>query len=66
MNKELVKQGLKMNNINDKNIELFFEVLEKLEKLGDEYEDYDGFDDRFFIRFSIENKFREERIKNNN
>jgi hypothetical protein len=66
MNKELKKQGLKMNNISDKNIELFFEVLEKLEKLGFEYEDYDGFDDRFYIRFSIENKFREERIKNNN
>ena len=66
MNKELRKQGLKKSNISDKNIELFFEVLEKLEKLGFEYEDYDGFDDRFYIRFSIENKFREERIKNNN
>jgi hypothetical protein len=58
MNKELMKNGLKMCDISDKNIELFFEVLEKLEKLGFEYEDYDGYDDRFFIRFSIENKFK--------
>ena len=60
MNKELEKQkqGLKNSNISDKNIELFFEVLEKLEKLGFEYDDYDGYDNRFYIRFSIENKFK--------
>jgi hypothetical protein len=49
MNKELMKNGLKMCDISDKNIELFFEVLEKLEKLGFEYEDYDGYDDRFLL-----------------
>jgi hypothetical protein len=54
MNKELSK-NLKDSNISDKNIELFLEVLEKLEKLGFEYDGFDCMDGRFYIEFSIEN-----------
>jgi len=55
MNKELKKKGLERSKINEKNIELFFKALEKLEKLGFEYEDYDVMDNRFYIKFSIKN-----------
>jgi hypothetical protein len=55
MNKELKKKGLERSKINKKNIELFFKALEKLEKLGFEFEDTDAMDNRFYIRFSIKN-----------
>jgi hypothetical protein len=52
---EELSKNLKDSNISDKNIELFLEVLEKLEKLGFEYDGFDCMDGRFYIEFSIEN-----------
>jgi pentose-5-phosphate-3-epimerase len=55
MNKELMKKGLERNKISEKNIELFFKELKKLEKLGFEFEETDVMDNRFYIKFSIKN-----------
>jgi len=54
-NKEIVK-GLIMSQINEKNIELFLKLKNVAEELGFEFDEYDGMDELFYVRFKIKNE----------
>ena len=52
VSKDLVN-GLKRNNISDKNIKLCLQLKEFAEKLGFEMSEYDHVDDYFLVTFDI-------------
>jgi hypothetical protein len=54
-NEEIVK-GLIMSQINEKNIELFLKLKNVAEELGFEFDEYDGMDELFYVRFKIKNE----------
>jgi hypothetical protein len=51
-NEDLV-EGLRLNKISEKNIELCLQLKELGEKLGFEMSDYDAISEDFLITFSI-------------
>jgi hypothetical protein len=53
--KEAIVKGLIMNEINEKNIELFLKLIDEAEKLNFEFDEYDGIDNEFIVSFKIKN-----------
>jgi hypothetical protein len=54
---ESLIHGLQLNNIEQDNIDKFFQLKEYAEKLGFTFSDSDGMDDTFYIQFEIKNDF---------
>jgi len=57
MRDENLVNGLRLNKISEKNIELCLQLKELGKKLGFEMSDYDGMDGEFFVTFSIKEEF---------
>ena len=53
MRDENLVNGLRLNHISEKNIELCLQLKELGEKLGFEMSDYDEMGEEFFVTFSI-------------
>ena len=53
MKNEAIKEGLIMNEINEKNIELILKLIVEAKKLNFELSDLDAIDDEFVFSFKI-------------
>jgi hypothetical protein len=53
--KEAIVKGLTMNEINEKNIELFLKLIDEAKKLNFEFDEYDAIDNEFIVSFKIKN-----------
>ena len=57
MKNENLVNGLRLNHISERNVELCLQLKELSEKLGFEMSGYDSMDGEFFVTFAIKEEF---------